>query len=685
MRWNKHNRRRSCVRVMWRYTLCFALALAGFGVRWASAQGNGYNAARNVTVTLSQVVLPFIDTTLQQNSLILYHELIWTPNASVATCSVRIDSSVDGVTWTTGGIITAQNCATAGNTGVPGSSVQANYIRIVVSTLTGTGASVILQYEGWAYAPGGGGSTGVTSLNTLTGAITLAAGTNITLTTSGNTITIAASGGGSGCSVSGTSGQLVYNNGSSGCSSSATTITSGGSITLPSTQVLSWNGDTGISRGAAGVVDIGTGTQGSNAGTLNAATENITGTATIGTVTATNFKFGTGATATAIQGTDTSLLSSGTISGTGASLCTDANGGATTTGCSGGGGDTITSPNSTLTVGGTTTNTTIDINLANPNTWTGAQTLTNLSATGIVSFSSSATISPSLVVGNQNVTGGVINVKGGSSGLGGQIGLFGTGASPGSFPIQAQASGTTLDVGSGSMTVTTAGAITMAGAVNSGTESATNYTATCTSGGSTSAPCYLSGQATNTGIAFFGSNAIDLIAAGTERARVVSTGMTLGTNNLAFGTGFGTNDTVLCRQAANVFELSTSASTCNNSASLQASNYYVASTLLISGTAPTISSGFGTSPSVVNNNGTAAFTINVGTGGTATSGVIGLPTASHGWHVDCTDITNSNATVFVTKQTATTTTTATVGNFTNGGNAGAWTASDVLSCSAQGY
>jgi hypothetical protein len=37
------------------------------------------------------------------------------------------------------------------------------------------------------------------------------------------------------------------------------------------------------------------------------------------------------------QGTDTKLLTSGTVSGTGVTLCTDANGGATTTGCSGGG------------------------------------------------------------------------------------------------------------------------------------------------------------------------------------------------------------------------------------------------------------------------------------------------------------------------------------------------------------
>jgi hypothetical protein len=40
----------------------------------------------------------------------------------------------------------------------------------------------------------------------------------------------------------------------------------------------------------------------------------------------------------------------------------------------GGGGDTITSPNSTLNVGGTATATTLDMNLAHSNTWTAAQT-----------------------------------------------------------------------------------------------------------------------------------------------------------------------------------------------------------------------------------------------------------------------------------------------------------------------
>lgn len=84
--------------------------------------------------------------------------------------------------------------------------------------------------------------------------------------------------------------------------------------------------------------------------------------------------------------------------------------------------------------------------------------------------------------------------------------------------------------------------------------------------------------------------------------------------------------------------------------------------------APTISSGFGTSPSIVSNNGSVAFRVNVGTGGVATSGVVGLPTATTGWNCIAVDITNNT----VTRQTADTTTTSTVTA------ASAWAASDVL-------
>ena len=85
-------------------------------------------------------------------------------------------------------------------------------------------------------------------------------------------------------------------------------------------------------------------------------------------------------------------------------------------------------------------------------------------------------------------------------------------------------------------------------------------------------------------------------------------------------------------------------------------------------TAPTISSGFGTSPSIVSSNGTTSFRVNVGTGGVATSGVVGLPAATTGWNCQVTDFSNNT----VTRETASTTTTVTVTA------AAAWAASDIL-------
>ena len=105
----------------------------------------------------------------------------------------------------------------------------------------------------------------------------------------------------------------------------------------------------------------------------------------------------------------------------------------------------------------------------------------------------------------------------------------------------------------------------------------------------------------------------------------------------------------------------------------------------ISATAPAISSGFGASPSIVHSNGTAVFTINVGTGGTATSGLIRLPKAANGWAVHCDDVTTQSPSVFVTKQTATSATTATLTQYSDAAVPTAWAASDVLVCQAAAY
>lgn len=102
--------------------------------------------------------------------------------------------------------------------------------------------------------------------------------------------------------------------------------------------------------------------------------------------------------------------------------------------------------------------------------------------------------------------------------------------------------------------------------------------------------------------------------------------------------------------------------------------------LLLSSTAPTISSGFGTGASITANNGPAAFAVNVGTGGAANSGVIAMPTATAGWNCVVNNITAKNSNrADNTVQTASTTTTVSVQNqTTSSGAALAWTASDTL-------
>lgn len=101
--------------------------------------------------------------------------------------------------------------------------------------------------------------------------------------------------------------------------------------------------------------------------------------------------------------------------------------------------------------------------------------------------------------------------------------------------------------------------------------------------------------------------------------------------------------------------------------------------LLLASTAPTISSAFGTSPSIVAN-GTSSIRVNVGTGGVATAGVLGYPTATTGWNCAVNNLTAAAAhRADNTRQTASTTATVTIENQTTStGAAVAWTASDIV-------
>lgn len=103
-------------------------------------------------------------------------------------------------------------------------------------------------------------------------------------------------------------------------------------------------------------------------------------------------------------------------------------------------------------------------------------------------------------------------------------------------------------------------------------------------------------------------------------------------------------------------------------------------------TLPTISSGFGTTPTAplsTTSNGTYGFEITVGTGGTAATGVVGMPTITgiHGWACAINDKTTISASVQETKITAETLgppSTITVGNFSDLAVATPWVAGDKL-------
>jgi hypothetical protein len=104
---------------------------------------------------------------------------------------------------------------------------------------------------------------------------------------------------------------------------------------------------------------------------------------------------------------------------------------------------------------------------------------------------------------------------------------------------------------------------------------------------------------------------------------------------------------------------------------------------LITPFAPTIAAKGcgGAGASIATSNGPASFTINVGTAPTAAC-TITLPiTAATGWNCTASDLTTSSTNVFLQKQTATTTTTATISNFNDVAVASDFVANDILAVS----
>jgi len=136
--------------------LRFALATILILAPLALAQ-SGINSFQTTIFSVATTATPIL-----QRTAILYHQLSWVTNGTVLACSVQLDSSPDGVTWTSGGIITTQDCSSNNSSSVTAGI--AVYVRVNVTALTGTG-TVTVYYKGWAYNPSGGSTGTVTSVD----------------------------------------------------------------------------------------------------------------------------------------------------------------------------------------------------------------------------------------------------------------------------------------------------------------------------------------------------------------------------------------------------------------------------------------------------------------------------------------------------------------------------------------
>lgn len=86
-----------------------------------------------------------------------FHNLTWNVLGSFSACSVRVDSSADGITWNTGDIIAAQTCTSPGT--IQSTSHVVNFVRINFVSKTGTGTLVALL-NGYPFDFSGGGGGG---------------------------------------------------------------------------------------------------------------------------------------------------------------------------------------------------------------------------------------------------------------------------------------------------------------------------------------------------------------------------------------------------------------------------------------------------------------------------------------------------------------------------------------------
>jgi hypothetical protein len=120
------------------------LALFGFFAVVRTANAQQYVQSQIYTGT----TVPGGQGPMVQNSNVSDHVLVWTVANTVSTCTVKLETSSDNVTWSTMSGTATQTCTTSGSYTFHGGA--AVYVRFNVATFSATG-TVQINYYGYTY------------------------------------------------------------------------------------------------------------------------------------------------------------------------------------------------------------------------------------------------------------------------------------------------------------------------------------------------------------------------------------------------------------------------------------------------------------------------------------------------------------------------------------------------------
>lgn len=105
--------------------------------------------SRTFNIDLAHTTGPAASPWIQEKGTgVKSHTIVWTILGAVSTCSVKVEKSADGVTWSD--MISGATCTSASSTGTATTDI-ANFVRVNATTFTGSG-TLIVTYFG--FSPG---------------------------------------------------------------------------------------------------------------------------------------------------------------------------------------------------------------------------------------------------------------------------------------------------------------------------------------------------------------------------------------------------------------------------------------------------------------------------------------------------------------------------------------------------